>query len=233
MDGAQIFLIVVAVAIAIAFIVWQARLAAKHKQELMAWIASKNLRFDPHSDYQFERRFPGFGCLTQGENRYAYNRISGDWKGFELIGFDYHYETESRDSKGNRQVHHHHFSGVILVSKVPLKPLFIRPEGFMDKIGEFFGANDIDFESIEFSKKFYVKAAEKKWAFDVIHQRAMEFLLTQPVFSLQMNGQYLLAYRESRFAIPEYEQAADLAQGLLSLMPDYLIKQQSETGLKG
>ena len=40
-----------------------------------------------------------------------------------------------------------------------------------------FGFDDIDFESAEFSKRFYVKSPDKRFAYDVVHPRMMEFLL--------------------------------------------------------
>ena len=47
----------------------------------------------------------------------------------------------------------------------------------MDKIAGALGFHDINFESSEFSRKFHIKCADKKFAYDVIHPRMMEFLL--------------------------------------------------------
>ncbi|MCZ6810529.1 MAG: hypothetical protein O7D97_00875, partial [Planctomycetota bacterium] len=55
--------------------------------------------------------------------------------------------------------------------------LLIRREGMFDKLAGAFGFDDIDFESAEFSKRFYVKSPDKRFAYDVIHPRMMEFLL--------------------------------------------------------
>jgi hypothetical protein len=157
--------------------------------------------------------------------------MRGQWQEKQFVGFDYHYETYSRDSKGRRQTHHHHFSGVILTSPIPLKPLYIRPEGFFDKITEFFGADDIDFESAEFSRKFYVKSPDRRWAYDVIHTRMMEFLLEQPRFSLQFDPSCIIAWNKRRFSPQDFATAGDLIHGLLDRLPNYLVKQQMERGL--
>ena len=117
-----------------------------------------------------------------------------------IWAFDYHYETYS-SSKHGRRTNHHYFSAVIIAPNMLLKPLFIRPEHFLDKVTEFFGYDDIDFESAEFSRKFYVKSPDKKWAYDVIGQPTMEFLLAAPRFTLQFAGGGVIACHGQTFEI--------------------------------
>jgi hypothetical protein len=200
--------------------------AAKRRKELLAWATARGLTFSPSKDPSMESQFPAFDCLKSGDGRYAFNVSHGKWSNHDIVAFDYHYETHTHSSKGGRQTHHHYFSAVILSSPVLLKPLSIRPEGFFDKIGEFFGADDIDFESAEFSRKFYVKSPDKKWAYDVIHQRTMEFMLASPQFSLQFSGSAVIAWRGTTFKIPDFEQAAKLIEGILDRLPEYVLKQQ-------
>ena len=207
--------------------VWQGYTASKRQKELAAWAAGKKLRFEPSRDYALGERFAAFRCLSEGSQRYAYNRVSGDLQGHEFLGFDYHYEIYSTDSKGRRQTHHHHFSAAVLTSVVPLKSLYIRAEGLFDKITQFLGFDDIDFESLEFSRRFYVQAPEKRWAYDVIHPRTMEFLLNSPAFSIQFDTRYVIAYRSSLFSVREFESAAEVIHGILSRLPEYLVRQQS------
>ena len=200
--------------------------AAKRRKELLAWATAHGLAFSPAQDGSMDFQFRAFNCLQSGDNRYAFNVTNGKWSDHDFVGFDYHYQTYTYSSKGGRQTQHHYFSAVILSSPVLLKPLFIRPEGFFDKIGEFFGFDDIDFESAEFSRKFYVKSPDKKWAYDVIHQRTMEFMLAMPNFSLQFAGNAVIAWRGATFKIPDFEQAAELVKGILDRLPEYVLKQQ-------
>ena len=210
----------------IAVAVWGAYAAAQRRKELAAWCARRGFTFSADRDRSFMERYPNFDCFRKGDqDRYAYNIMTGRWGERPLIAFDYHYETVSTDSKGRRTTHSHHFSGVILHSALPLKPLFIRPEGFFDKVTEFFGHDDIDFESAEFSRKFYVRSPDRRWAYDVIHQRTMEFLLSQPTFTIEFDGPHALAFRGGTFGVAEFEQAADVIAGVLDRLPDYLKKQ--------
>jgi hypothetical protein len=228
MDGYILFIVFILAAIAFAVYNWYA--AAERRKGLAAWALANDLEFHPANRYGLDNHFPEFDCLRQGDddNRYAYNVMEGDWHGRKLLAFDYHYETHTHSSKGGRQTHHHHFSAVVLRSDMPLKPLFIRPEGWLDKLAEFVGVEDINFESAEFSRRFYVKSPDKKWAYDVIHQRTMEFLLNSPVFSLSLGLMDVIAYRNETFSPQDFQAAAEVTQGILDRFPDYLVRQQRE-----
>ena len=216
-------LIIVFIVAVVAVIVMAVLSSAKRRKELMAWANSRRLTFAPGKDHNMDSRFGAFKCLHCGDSRYAYNVITGDWKGLPFVGFDYHYETGSGKNRST-----HTFSAVVLGSPVPLKPLYIRREGFFDKITEFFGLDDIDFESAEFSRKFYVKAQDKRWAYDVIHQRMMEYLLLAPEFTLQFDFGAVIAWRDQLFGVDKFESAAELIRGMYDRLPDYVVKQQTQ-----
>ena len=226
----NVLFIIGIIALIIAIAVLGAYMVAQRRKALMAWAHSKGLGFDPSKHRDFDDRFRQFDCLRKGSRRYARNVMEGDWSGRHVTAFDYHYETHSTNSKGHRQTHHHNFSAVIFDTAIPLKPLFIRPENFFDKITEFVGFDDIDFESAEFSRKFYVKAKDRRWAFDLIHARTMQFLLDMPRFTIQFDRDTVIAHRGSRNKAREFQSAADLISGILDRMPDYLVKQLREEG---
>ena len=177
------------------------------------------LAFDHSKDRSLDDQYPEFSCLRRGRSRYAYNRISGERQGFRLLAFDYHYETGSGKNKRA-----HNFSAVIVESPVPLKPLHVRPENFFDKITEFVGFDDIDFESAEFSRKFYVKSPDKRWAYDVIHTRMMEYLLAAPRRSFQMAPGSLIVWGSSRFKPRQFDEVFQHIRGILDRLPRYLFR---------
>ena len=220
--GGMVVIIIVAVIAVIAGMVF-GHLAEKKRTEVIRGLASAtDLGFWPRPDHRFEHRWPMFECFTKGDDRYAYNLMRGQKAGRSLVACDYHYSTTSRDSKGNRHTHHHQFSAVIVDSGLNLGQMNIRKEGFFDKVTEFFGWDDIDFESHEFSRRFHVTARNRRLAYDLLHQEAMEMLLERPFFDLEIVGPYVLARRSTRFDPPEFFQAMDLANRLLELIPDDL-----------
>lgn len=193
--------------------------AEKRKKALSEWAQARRLSYRPDRDDSMDSRYPGFEFLSRGSNRYAYNILEGSHSKRPMRAFDYHYETHSTDSKGRRQTHHHHFSAVVVEADVPLRPLLIRGETFFDKVGEFMGFDDIDFELAEFSRRFHVKSPDRRWAFDVLHQQAMEFLLQSPVFTLQFHDRHVAAYRNSVFSTEHIEAAVSVVNGLLDRIP--------------
>lgn len=91
---------------------------------------------------------------------------------------------------------------------------------------EFFGVDDIDFESAQFSREFRVKSPDKKWAYDVLHQRTMEFLLSNPRFSIEFDTEHVICWRNRRFNLQTRESAIGVAEGILDRLPEYLIRER-------
>jgi hypothetical protein len=165
--------IVVAVVLAIL-----GAIAARKRREAMFELAARlGLNFSAAQNGAMADRFEFLDELAKGDNRYAYNILSGRYRDHEVLSFDYHYETHSRDSKGNRTTQHHHFSCMLLQLPRPFPELKIYRESFGSRIAQAFGYEDIDFESAEFSRAFCVRSKDKRFAYDVCNPRMMEFLL--------------------------------------------------------
>jgi hypothetical protein len=221
----QAWIFVVMIIVIAALAIYSYYRNQRRKNELLALAARLGWQFSPGHDGGMESRYGAFACLQQGSNRYAYNVLEGAYEERGICAFDYHYETYSTDSKGNRQTSHHYFSAAVLETGLPLKPLVIRPESFFDKVTEFFGFDDIDFESSEFSRKFFVKSPDRRWAFDVIHQATMEFLLAAPRFNLELAGPRVIVYRSSCFDPADFEHALQVASGIIDRLPGYLLRE--------
>ena len=69
-----------------------------------------------------------------------------------------------------------------------MRSVSIRAEHWGDKLVQAIGFDDIDFESAEFSRKFFVKSPDKRWAYDVIHQETMDYLLQAPDAAVEFGG---------------------------------------------
>ena len=226
MDGLIIFL---AIGIAGAVIVFSILFTMERRKKMAAYAESQGWHFTPDKDKGMSDRYPSFKCLRRGHSRWAYNIMRGDRDGRDVTAFDYHYVTGHGK---NRQVHN--FSALVLQSPLTLKPLYIRPENVFDKVSDFFGKDDIDFESAEFSRKFFVKAPEKRWAYHVIHQQMMEYLLEAPSFHIQFDSRDVMVWRNRRFREQDFDEAFTLIQGMLERLPEYVKKQlEGEAGQAG
>jgi len=214
-----IFLIVGFIIVAIVF----GAMAAKKRREAMGQLAAKlGMRFDPSHDRDLARRYKFLDKLRQGSNRYAFNILSGNYKDHEIIVFDFHYETHSTNSKGQRQTHHHHFSFFILSLPISFPELKIAREGFFSKVAQAFGYDDIDFESHEFSRKFCVRSGDKKFAYDVCNARMIEYLLANDDLTIEIESNAMAMSFSKRLSAEQIEPNLDRLVQVRSLLPSYL-----------
>jgi hypothetical protein len=194
--------------------------AQQRRKELAAWASSRGLQFRPSRVYEMGDQYPDFGCLNHGTRRYAENVIRGRIGQRSVCAFDYHYETSNGDHDGS-----HRFSALIVTTNLPFKPLLIRHEAFLDRVAAFLGFEGIEFESAEFSKEFHVKSPDRRWAFDVLSQATMEFLLRSPRFILEFHPWQVMAYRDETFKPADFESALQVIEGILDRLPKDLLQE--------
>lgn len=222
--------VIIVVGIAIGVYVLKHKTMNKRKQAMAGWAFSRNLSFSDVKDSKIEDRYPYFKCLQKGYARYGYNVIEGNMDNHKICAFDYHCKTGSGKNEKD-----HYFSAVVVETDLNLKPLFIRKETTFDKVKEAVGFSDINFESTEFSKQFYVTSPDKKWAYDVLHQETIEFLLSAPRFTLEFYDHQVIAYREDTASIVEFgwgtlssndfEDAIKVITGVLDRLPASLVQE--------
>jgi hypothetical protein len=193
-------------------------LAARKRREAMVSLAAKlGLRFDPAKDRRLAKQYKFLNKLRRGSNRYAYNILSGSYQRHKITVFDYHYQTGS-----GKDTHHHHFSFFILHLAATFPELVIGPEGIFSKIAQAVGYDDIDFESHEFSRRFCVRSADKKFAYDVCNARLIEYLLSNRDFSIEIESNVLAISFNRKLAPEQIEPNLNRLITIRSLLPDYL-----------
>lgn len=222
MNGGGILIFILIAGLVVTLIVLSALAARKRREELAELAARLGLSFRPDEDRTLAEQFGFLDALAQGSNRYAFNILSGRYRDHEVLVFDYHYETHSHDSKGRRQTHHHYFSFFILMLPAHFPELRIAREGFLSKIAQAFGYDDIDFESAEFSRKFCVRSKDKKFAYDVCHAQMMEYLLANSDLSIEIEGRALALAFGSRLKATEIEANLGRLFEIRSRLPEYL-----------
>jgi hypothetical protein len=220
----ELFIIIIPVVIAL--MIWGAIHAHKKEQErlaaMRAWALERGISFSEEKLRSFEDEYPGFDCLRSGRNRYAHNIMSGELEGFKTTMFDYHYQTRSRDSKGRTRTRTHRFSAVLIDPGFPIRPIVVRREGLFDKMKAAFGWDDINFESADFSRTYYVQCPDKRWAYDVIHGEVMEMLLGVNGFWFESDGEWILCRgNEGRFELAQFEEAFQVVAKILRVVPEH------------
>lgn len=210
-------LLLIAVVVAI-------NVAARKRREAFAALAQRlGLMFSAYRDPDMAKRFVFLDKLAQGSNRYAFNTLWGNFRNYAIYAFDYHYETYSRDSKGHRQTNDHYFSCLILMLEKPFPELTIAREGFLSKIAQGLGYDDIDFESHDFSKTFCVRSKDKKFAYDFCHARVLEFLLQNQDLTIEVEAHALALTFPRRLDPLSVEHNLNRLVQLREFMPKYLL----------
>lgn len=222
MDGFGILIFVLFVAIFIAAIIYGTIAARKRREALAALALRLGLSYRADDDRSLAERFEFLNALAQGSNRYAFNVLSGVYQGYDVLVFDYHYETHSTDSKGRRQTHHHYFSFFILMLPQSFPELRITREGWLSKIAQAFGYDDIDLESAEFSRAFCVRSKDKKFAYDVCHGQMMEYLLANRDLSIEIEARALALAFGTCLSAADIEANLGRLLEVRSRLPEYL-----------
>ena len=230
MDPALTFgiavVVIVSLVATLGYFAWQAE---KKRQAALATLALElGLRFDPGQDSDHDDEYAQFEIFRRGHSRAARNTLHGTIELFEqpchLVAGDFRYKVTSSNGKSTSTTTYN-FSYLIVHPPWDTPSLLIRPEGIFDKIKGAFGFDDIDFESAEFSRKFFVKSSDKRFAYDVLHPRMMEFLLSERPPMLDIEAGALCLSDGSKCWEPErFHREIAFVRQFCELWPRHLIK---------
>jgi len=211
-------LILVVLAIAAGGVVaWKAE--QKRRQAFALWALEHGWDYDHRTHETLRNRYDFLDRLQLGHSRQASHYLHGAWEGYPATAFCFNYTTGS----GNHQ--QTHTLGVALLEIEQVFPeLRVYPENMLSSFGQFLGYEDIDFESVEFSKAFTVRSGDKKLAYDFCNTDMMTLLLQNRSTALELEGRTLAIYL-NRFLKPQdlgpmFEHLCDIRKR----MPDYLFQ---------
>ena len=204
-------IIVIVVVVVIAVGMYYAHKKEKQRQlELLDLAQELGLSFDPKPNPSFDDRFRQFSVFRKGRRRKAYNTLSGSLdvgdEDVPVLMGDFRYTIESGGGKNKSSKTYRLSYLVVDISTYAFPKLLIRPENFMDKVAGAVGFDDIDFESHEFSKNFYVSSTDKRFAYDLIDPRMMEFLMKgQPKVIDAEGGWVCIIQQKRRWDVQEFK----------------------------
>lgn len=221
----QFFLIALAVLV-MGGLIYAGILSDRKRREALRGVALRlGLYFDPATDRGLHRFFH-HPLFKRGRSRQASNNLFGKMtiQGYpiEVRMCDYQYTTGSGKHK-----HTHRVSlACFRLPFIGTPDLTIRKEGLGDKIAGGLGFDDIDFESEEFSREFWIKSGDKRFAYDVIHSGMMEFLMEGPTPTIEI-VQDVCMIREGmgRWQPDTFEGAPGWFTEFLKRWPEHLVDQ--------
>jgi hypothetical protein len=154
--------------------------------------------------------------FNKGSSRKFRNIMNGAFAGFKTSLFDYSYTTSNgKNSNTWTQT----VAAFMQDAQVPMFEL--RPEGFLDRVGDYFVHKDIDFESHpQFSRRFLLRGADEHAVRDLFTPALLTFFEAFPPekkWHIEGGEGTLFVYRSSATVKPNdvrtfLEETSSIAQ---------------------
>ena len=221
-------------AVIVIFGMWFSWKQERERTEALARLAGRQgWRFSGEGkDRDFRERHGQFDCFQRGHTRYAHNQLAGpmDALGASLDAEagDYHYQITRQNGKhSSTTTYRFSYLLVALPFGSRLPSLALRTEGLWDKLAGAVGFEDIDFESAEFSRRYHVSGDDRRFVYDLIHPRMIDWMLDDAPPQFELSGSVLLIVSngaENRWEPEEFQAAINWARTFFSHWPDYLVR---------
>ncbi len=197
-------LVVVVVLLALGAAAWWSWSRKRKRRQALATFASQ-FDLEVYEQDPFGLTSLPFRLFSEGDGCGCENVLVGTWHGLPVKEADYWYYTESSDSRGRRSRTYHYFSVVVGDVACTVPDVSIQHESVLWRMADHLGFHDIEFESEEFNRRFRVAAADREFAFQLVDDRMMAWLLsTGGAFGFEVNGGNLLVWtkRIDPFSFP-------------------------------
>jgi hypothetical protein len=214
------------VALIVLLAVWSAKMERERVAALTKWCADNGWHFSPtkHGAPALD-----YGLFRNGHSRssrdWARKRVPGAIPGLDEIAvelFEYHYAITTSNGK-TTTTHHYFFVCARVEPGVDLGRVLIRPENWGDKIAGAIGFDDIDFEDVQFSKRYYVSANDRKQAYDLIDGPMMRYLCSVPAPQIETRGRELFVHSKGRANAESYAGLVSFVSAFLTQLPRPLV----------
>jgi hypothetical protein len=240
-EAVGIVLVIVLLVAALSVVMYLSHKARQARRNDLAALADElKMSFDPEYRRDFAQHYRHFELFRRGDARRAYNTLAGTFeiarRPFRAFLGDYTYQVTS-GSGDDRSTTTYNVSYIILHTPYEgLPSLTVRPETFGDKIAGAVGFEDIDFESAQFSREFFVKSSDKRFAYDVITPRMMEFLMAKrdagswgwkggPAIELLQGAVCLTDVLTKRWHPDEFKVKLAFLQEFFELWPEHVLNE--------
>jgi len=189
----------------------------KRQGEALALAYSLGLQYSHNDLLGIPKRFAKFGVFSRSTESEAWDVLWGRYGGRMATTFNcqHHEQRGTAGSTGE-------FSAAVLTCDRPFTGLLIRPETVADRVP---GAGGITFESAEFNRNFFVQSPDRKFAYDVIAPKMMEYLLANPGWSFELAGYDAMIWTGKLWPAEKFEESLKVLMGFLNRIPDHVWKE--------
>ncbi|MCC6483970.1 MAG: hypothetical protein IT209_03905 [Armatimonadetes bacterium] len=200
---------------------WSIVQAMRRRTEIAGWALASGYSYSRDDFDNLPVNYGWFSELQTRQECYASNVVSGKYGERSFRVFDFNLVARSNSGLKRTTAS---MTVLIMDAQVAFPPMRIRPERTTDRLAGAAGFDDIDFESHEFSQQFYVQCSDRKFAYDLIHPRMMEYLLEHKGPRLELAAGSVLAITGTLWTSRECERVLEFAAGFFELIPEYLMQ---------
>jgi hypothetical protein len=172
-----------------------------------------------------ESRFIGvfsqFEPFGKGHSQEVSHLITGRKETIDWYFFDYTYKITTSNGKSTSTTTYR--NGMFAIRVPFLFPtMSLSQESFLHRVGEFFGSREVEFESDDFNRRYFVKSSDEKATYDLIHPQMMDYLMSIPVLNWQMSGPFLMIYQTRYLTADDIRSSMQIIEGFLQQIPGFL-----------
>jgi hypothetical protein len=194
-------IVIVAVIVGVGAIAYGGYLAEKKRIEDLQRVAAElGFDFERVGQADFLQSLSHFNLFTPGHSKSITNLMRGRTQDLDAAIFDYRYVTGHGK---HRHVSNH--SVICFRFEGPELPRFgLCPENFTHRIGQWFGYQDIDFEThATFSDKYLLRGRDEQAVRGLFTGTVLDYFEDKPGLSAEGAGNTLLFYRHATRVRPE------------------------------
>ncbi len=179
----------------------------KRALKIKALAYGKGWAYKAGNDWQLMKDLEDFDLMQKGLEHEISNVIEANIEdtSSKLMVFDYKYQFDrlewDMEDMEVEEGTEYHCQTVFYVSSnsMDLPDMDIRPEGLWDKVKQFFGWDDVDFnKNKRFSKMYSVTADDKEKLKQVVSERFMDLLDDEKTWWIEGKGDDLIVFRDNQ-----------------------------------
>jgi hypothetical protein len=201
----------VLVILVIIAIIGQRAAIKRRRDQLHTFAAARGFTFMAEDLLGLRDRMGVFALMRRGHSKKVRHVLIGDHGGRQIILFEYVYVTG-----GGKDSHTHTQYCCTWQAPAAVSRLMVRPEGFFDRIGDWFTGKDIDFpDDPAFSDAYVVSGDDEAEVRGLLTPAVREFAMRNSLESLEMVGDLALLYgRGGSLEVRRCEELLRLSEGL-------------------
>ncbi len=169
-----------------------------------------------------------FDLFQRGSSRKIHPMMLGqDKAGTNWYLMDYQYTTSNGKSTTT-----HHFSVVLGHLALAFPAMTLSPEGLGTALGKLVGMNELQVESEEFNRRYYIQTSDQKLSLDLLHPLAIQVLLAQPILNWEFRGPYIMLHLDSRATVEQFDAMRTYIDQFVVQIPNYYRQDYGPHGMQ-